>query len=75
MGEVINLRQARKRLARQSAEDKAAENRARHGLTKAEKIHQRDEARRQAGHLDGARREGEGADGAGAGAGEREGAD
>lgn len=57
MGDVINLRQARKRFARKAAEDKAAENRVRHGLTKGEKLRQRDEADRQARRLDGARRE------------------
>ena len=58
MGDVVNLRQARKRFARKAAEDKAAENRARYGLTKAEKVRQRDEAERQARTIDGARREG-----------------
>ncbi|MGE4431023.1 MAG: DUF4169 family protein [Sphingobium sp.] len=66
MGDVINLRQARKRLARRTAEDKAAENRARHGLTNAEKLRQRDEAGRQARRIDGARREGQDAQGDGA---------
>jgi len=57
MGNVINLRQARKRFARKAAEEKAEENRARHGLTKAEKTRQRDEAAREARRIDGARRE------------------
>lgn len=59
MGDVINMRQARKRLDRKAAEGRAAENRARHGLTKAEKMRQRDEARRLAQQIDGARREGD----------------
>lgn len=62
MGDVINMRQARKRLDRKAAEGRAAENRARHGLTKAEKMRQRDEARRLAQQIDGARREGDGID-------------
>lgn len=57
MGDVINLRLARKRFARKAAEDKAAENRAHHGLSKGEKQRQRDEAERQARHIDGARRD------------------
>lgn len=38
MAEIINLRKARKRLARQSREKQAEENRMRHGRTRADKI-------------------------------------
>ncbi len=38
MGTVINLRQERKRKARAEAQERAAENRARHGRTKAERL-------------------------------------
>ena len=37
MGEVVNLRQARKARARAGREAEAAENRAEHGRTKAER--------------------------------------
>lgn len=43
MGDVVNLRQARKKLKRREREREADENRARHGRTRAEK---------QAGALD-----------------------
>ncbi len=57
MGEIVNLRQARKRRARDEASEAARENRARHGRTPAEKAADtREEARRQA-LLDGVRRE------------------
>lgn len=38
MGDVINLRRARKAKSRAAAETKANENRAAHGRSKAEKI-------------------------------------
>ena len=38
MSAVVNLRMARKRKARATKQDAAAENRARHGRTKAEKL-------------------------------------
>ena len=57
MGDVVNLRQARKRRDRRAAEDKAAENRAKFGMTKTEKAQARDEAERLARHVDGTRRE------------------
>ncbi|BBF91379.1 DUF4169 family protein [Blastochloris tepida] len=44
MTEVINLRQARKNKARAAAGEAAAENRLRHGRTKAER--ETEEARR-----------------------------
>jgi outer membrane protein TolC len=37
MAEIVNLRLARKRAARHSEALKAAENRARHGMSKAER--------------------------------------
>lgn len=57
MAEIVNLRQARK--ARKRADDaaQAQANRARHGLTKAERRLAEDEAARAARHLDGAFRE------------------
>jgi hypothetical protein len=55
VGEVVNLRQARKRRARDDAAVTAAENRARFGRTRSEVAAERaEEARRQA-VLDGAR--------------------
>ncbi|MFE0758932.1 DUF4169 family protein [Inquilinus sp. NPDC058860] len=54
MGEVINLRQARKAKARAGKEAQAQENRARFGRTGAEKRRDADaagrEARRHEGH-------------------------
>ena len=38
MGNVINLRTARKRAARDQKSDRAAEKRARHGQSKAERL-------------------------------------
>ncbi|WP_294189830.1 DUF4169 family protein [uncultured Sphingomonas sp.] len=57
MGEVVNLRRARKAKARAEAETTAATNRAAFGRTKAEK--QRDAVARDRlnATLDGARRE------------------
>lgn len=40
MGEIVNLRRAKKQRARQDAEDAAAENRVRFGRTKAERLAQ-----------------------------------
>ncbi len=37
MGEIVNLKQARKRKARGEADATAAENRAKHGRSKAER--------------------------------------
>jgi Domain of unknown function (DUF4169) len=57
MGEIVNLRQARKRRARDEASATAQENRVRHGRTPAQKAADaRDEERRRA-LLDGVRRE------------------
>jgi hypothetical protein len=37
MGDIVNLRRIRKRREREEASQRAAENRARHGRTKAER--------------------------------------
>ena len=54
MGEIVNLKRVKKAKARSEAERLAAENRTRHGLTKAAKEAQRLEQERrrklQAGH-------------------------
>ena len=55
MGEVVNLRIARKRRRREDEVRQAEENRVRHGLTKAEKTASRIERRRSADVLDGHR--------------------
>lgn len=62
MGEVINLRHARK--ARKRADDirQAETNRARHGRTKAEKQIAEAERQRLEAAVDGARLERDGAD-------------
>ena len=57
MAEVINLRLARKARGRAEAGQKAAENRALHGRTKAERQRQEAEAARAERLIDGARRE------------------
>ena len=57
MAEVINLRLARKAMARTKAQDQAAANRARHGQSKAERTRQELDGVREARRLDGARRE------------------
>lgn len=56
MGDVINLRLARKARARAEAAKQAAENRARHGRTKAERARDAAEAARAERHLDQHRR-------------------
>nr|WP_298092847.1 DUF4169 family protein [uncultured Sphingomonas sp.] len=55
MGEVINLRQARKRRVRETAAVKAAENRARFGRSKNEVVAEKAETTRRELLLDGAR--------------------
>lgn len=54
MGEIVNLKRVKKAKARAEAERLAAQNRTRHGLTKAAKDAQRREHERQrqqqAGH-------------------------
>ena len=58
MGTVINLRQARKNKARTEKEQRAEANRARFGLTKAEKTKLKFEAEKLKRHLDGHKKEG-----------------
>lgn len=55
MGEVINLRMARKARARVEAATQADANRARHGRTTAEKARDSAERERRERTLDGAR--------------------
>ena len=57
MSEIVNLRQARKRLARAAREDAAAANRAKHGQTKAERTLKQAEAEKLRKLLDGAKRD------------------
>ena len=57
MAEMINLRQARKAKARDAARQQAASNRAKHGVTKAERNRLLAEAKRAARLLDGAQRD------------------
>ena len=57
MGEVVNLRLARKARARIGAQTAAAANRAKFGRTKAERVAMEQEAAREARRLDGAERE------------------
>jgi hypothetical protein len=54
--EIVNLRRARKAKTRADAETKAAENRALHGRTKAEKARDAFERERAARALDQAKR-------------------
>jgi hypothetical protein len=58
MGEVVNLRLFRKRTARAEKERIAAENRALHGRSKADKTADEAERQRDAALLDGHRRDG-----------------
>jgi len=55
MAEIVNLRRARKAKARVEADADAQANRAKFGLTKAEKAAQKDADRRGAQHLAGHR--------------------
>jgi hypothetical protein len=57
MAELINLRLARKAKARANSAQKAPENRALHGQTKAAKAKLARAAERAARQLDGAKRE------------------
>lgn len=57
MGEVVNLRRARKAKTRSAAETTAATNRAAFGRSKAERATAAAEAERHAHALDGAKRE------------------
>jgi hypothetical protein len=56
MGEVVNLRQVKKRRLRAQAADAAKESRIRHGRTKAEKANDQRAAERAEARLDGLRR-------------------
>lgn len=58
MGEVVNLRQARKAAARRTREAEAAANRLAHGRTRAEREATKAEKERAVRLLDGARRDG-----------------
>ncbi len=53
MGEIVNLNKARKNHNRSVARTRAAENRIRHGRTRAEKAKDRDEAARREEALEG----------------------
>jgi hypothetical protein len=57
MAEIINLRSARKAKARAGAAATAAQNRALHGRTLAQKAADQTEAERRERTLDGVRRE------------------
>ncbi len=57
MGEIVNLRKARKAKARAEAAETAAENRARHGRTLAERARERKETEQAKRSLDGAKQE------------------
>lgn len=57
MGDVINLRQARKQRDRAAASRLAETNRAKFGRTKAERLAQQAEAERLGKTIDGARRD------------------
>ena len=57
MGKIINLRQKRKRAERDAKRQKADQNAALHGRTKAEKALQQARAVRAARALDGVRRD------------------
>ncbi len=57
MGEIVNLKLARKRKARTDKDDRAAANRALFGRTRAEKAATDAEHRRAAAALEGHRRE------------------
>lgn len=57
MGDIVNLRSARKKKERTEREKRAAENRAAFGRTRAEVIRDETEAARLRHHLDQHRRE------------------
>lgn len=57
MGEVVNLRMARKAKKREEAQAQAATNRALHGRTKAQRLADAQDKARAAKLLDGARRD------------------
>lgn len=53
MAEIVNLRMARKRKARVERQAQAAENRAVHGRSKAEKEHDRAKASKDKSFIEG----------------------
>ena len=55
MGEVVNLRQIRKRKTREEKQQHAAENRALHGRSKAERKREQKLAELAENHLEGHR--------------------
>ncbi|MCA3337435.1 MAG: DUF4169 family protein [Roseomonas sp.] len=57
MAEIVNLKHARKMKAREAAEAKAAENRARYGQTKAERARLTAEKAKLRAVIDGAKKE------------------
>ena len=57
--QIINLRRARKSKARREREQRAEENRLRHGLSKSERQRRDSENERAARQLDGAKLTGE----------------
>lgn len=59
MADIVNLRLARKRRDRATKDEAAAENRARHGRTKAEKQLDRATADKERSFVDGHRRDGD----------------
>jgi hypothetical protein len=60
LGNVVNLRLARKARGRSEAEAQAAANRARHGQSKGERLKDSQERARQERQVDGAKRERQG---------------
>ncbi|HTJ62252.1 MAG TPA: DUF4169 family protein [Alphaproteobacteria bacterium] len=57
MGDIVNLRQARKRAARAEQEKQAAANRAKFGMTKAERAAITHDEERIRKSLDGAKKD------------------
>jgi len=57
MAEIVNLNRVRKAKARDAAETKAAENRAKYGQTKAERARLASEKAKLRALIDGAKRE------------------
>ena len=53
MGDVVNLRRVRKRAAKQREDARAAENRIKHGRTRAERELGAKRSEQQTRHLDG----------------------
>lgn len=60
MAEIVNLRRVRKLRARADAEKSAAQNRALHGRTRAERDQAESADRKLRDHVDGHRREDKG---------------